>query len=371
MPYKLKLRQARIRLAHWEYWPFWAVYLPVYFYWAWLALKARSAFFFNTANPLITNGGFLMESKKEIYDFMPPSLYPKTVLIKKNQKAELWKSFRLSGLNFPAVAKPDIGMKGLGVAVVKDEAELQAYASYSNVDFLVQDFVAFENEVGIFYVRMPGESKGRITGIVGKAFLAIEGDGLSSMEELLWKNDRAVLQWQALQQQYGSGLKTVLPKGETFILVPYGNHARGAKFIDLSHQIDERLSAVVDKVAQSIPEFYYGRLDVRFQSWEELRQGTAFSIIELNGAGSEPTHIYDPQHSLFFAWKEITRHLNFLYCISRQNRKGQGLQYLSLKEGLAMLSANSRHVTLLKQQAKQTKLTTCPFPKCKTDTIRR
>jgi hypothetical protein len=36
---------------------------------------------------------------------------------------------------------------------------------------------------------------------------------------------------------------------------------------------------------------------------EELEQGINFSIVELNGAASEPTHIYDPKHSLFLHGK--------------------------------------------------------------------
>lgn len=345
----LKLRQASIRLRHWEYWPFGLVYFPVYFYWVWLMLKSRSAFFFNTANPLIKNGGFLMESKKEIYDFIPPLLYPKTVLIKKEERQQVTTKINAAALSFPLVAKPDIGMKGLGVAVVKNREELQAYSNQSRVDFLVQDFIPYENEVGIFYVRMPNESKGKITGIVGKKFLSVEGNGISTIEELLLKNKRALLQWQALKEAYGATLQNVLKPGETFTLVPYGNHARGAKFIDLSHIIDEGLSVVIDNIAQTVPEFYYGRLDVRFHSWEELREGKAFSIIELNGAGSEPTHIYDPRHSIFFAWKEIIRHLNLLYRISKQNKQRQRLSYMTFRDGMAMLRANKHHVALLTQ----------------------
>jgi hypothetical protein len=45
--------------------------------------------------------------------------------------------------------------------------------------------------------------------------------------------------------------------------------------------------------------FYFGRLDVMYNTVEELEQGINFSIVELNGAASEPTHIYDPKHSLF------------------------------------------------------------------------
>ena len=77
-----------IRLLHWEYWPFHVVYGPVYLYWLWLCVRARSFFFFNTANPSITNGGFLMESKKAIYDLIPQQYYPKTLLVKAGTNIE-------------------------------------------------------------------------------------------------------------------------------------------------------------------------------------------------------------------------------------------------------------------------------------------
>src|SRR5215210_7774096 len=69
-----------IRLFHWEYWPFHVVYAVIYPYWFWLCLKARSLFFFSAANPSLENGGFLMESKKSIYDLIPKQFYPRTRL---------------------------------------------------------------------------------------------------------------------------------------------------------------------------------------------------------------------------------------------------------------------------------------------------
>ena len=84
-------------------------------------------------------------------------------------------------------------------------------------------------------------------------------------------------------------------------MVPYGNHSRGSKFIDLSNLIDEQLSSTINLICLSIPDFYYGRLDIKFKDWEDLKNGKNFSIIEVNGAGSEPTHIYDPKHSIFYA----------------------------------------------------------------------
>ena len=152
-----------------------------------------------------------------------------------------------------------------------------------------------------------------------------------------------------MDKLYGEKLNDVLAAGEIKELVPYGNHARGAKFIDDSHLIDQKLTETIDNICQHIDGFYYGRLDVRFRSWEDLREGRNFSIIELNGAGSEPTHIYDPRHNLFFAWKEIIRHWIILWKISRLNHK-KGIPYLTTKEGWKMLKDNKAFDKTLAEQ---------------------
>ena len=103
----------------------------------------------------------------------------------------------------------------------------------------------------------------------------------------------------------------------------------------------------MDHICRQVPGFYYGRLDIRYQSWEDLKQGENFSIIELNGAGSEPTHMYDPRHSIFFAWKEIIRHLNILARISRINHRLLKKPYMNFTEGLKMLRANKQYVKLI------------------------
>ena len=58
------------------------------------------------------------------------------------------------------------------------------------MDFLIQEFIAYPEEVGIFYCRIPGESDGFITGIVAKEFLIIKGDGASAITELVMKDPR-------------------------------------------------------------------------------------------------------------------------------------------------------------------------------------
>jgi hypothetical protein len=137
----------------------------------------------------------------------------------------------------------------------------------------------------------------------------------------------------ALQLEYGEKLLDVLAKGEKLNLVPYGNHARGAKFIDGSHWVTSKLTDTINEICLQIPEFYFGRLDIMYKSWEELEKGKNFSVVELNGAASEPTHIYDPKHSLFFAWKELAKHITYMFEISVLNHK-KGIPYLTHKEGM-------------------------------------
>ncbi len=337
------------KLTHWEYWSFDIVYIPMYFVWFWYAAKARSFFFFNAANPTIKNAGFLMESKKEIYDIIPQKYIPKTLFFKAGTAAdEILRAVESSGITLPCIAKPDIGGKGRGVEKIFAFADVATYAAKINMDFLVQEFIDYPQEVGIFYCRMPDEAGGFITGIVSKEFLIVKGDGISTLTQLIEKDPRYHLQLPALQKIYGEGLDEVLQKGELKNLVPYGNHARGAKFIDVSHWADAAFTKHFDEVCKQIPGFYFGRLDIMYSNFEDLKAGRNFCIIELNGAGSEPTHIYDPAHSLFFAWKEIARHFKLLCNISISNHK-KGHKYLTVKEGMQMFKENKAVVKNLKQ----------------------
>ena len=68
-----------IRLVHWEYWNFHIIYLPLYPVFILFCLRARSFFFFAAANPSITNGGYLGESKKDLYNLLPADFQPHTL----------------------------------------------------------------------------------------------------------------------------------------------------------------------------------------------------------------------------------------------------------------------------------------------------
>lgn len=337
-----------IRLFNWEYWPFNVVYMPVYLYWLWLSVRARSFFFFSTSNPTIKNAGFLLESKTDIYKLIPTEFYPATLFFKAGSKAaDAIAGIRSKGISYPLICKPDVGMQGKAVKKIESEEELKNYIQGSTFDFLVQEFIDYEQEVGIFYYRYPGNENGIVSGIVQKKFLAVTGDGSSTIEALLKQDKRFILQLETLRNSPGINLDEVPVKGHEHILVPYGNHVRGAMFLDASHLIDEGLTNAINSFCKKIDGFYFGRLDIRFSNWDDLREGKNFSIIELNGAGSEPTHIYDPRHSIFFAWKEIIRHLNILSRISRMNHQQLNLSYMNTASGVQMFKDNKLHIKML------------------------
>jgi hypothetical protein len=340
---RLLTRPFFIRLLHWEFWSFSAVYACIYPLWILLAIRAKSFFFFSAANPKIKNGGFLCESKKDIHTIMAPHLYPRTIHFNAHTDAcTVIEQLKQNNFTFPLIGKPDTGGRGRGVKLIEKEADCIAYVNSSPVDFHIQQFIPYKNEVGIFYYRLPGELNGHVSGIVRKEFLTVTGDGISTIRELLMRDKRSLLQMDSLNKIYGDYLHSVLPSGTQKVLVPYGNHARGATFLDDTHLSDQRLVAVINNICKDIDEFYFGRLDIKFDNWEDFIDGKNFYVIEVNGAGAEPTHIYDPRHSVFFAWKEIVRHWFILNTISIMNHR-KGARYLTIKEGLNMFREDKEH----------------------------
>lgn len=283
-----------------------------------------------------------MESKKEIYDLIPSEYYPKTLLIEPTETLEVvQEKIKEADIEFPLIAKPDIGLRGTAVKKIHNAEELAAYFSKANFNVLIQSLIPYENEIGLFYVKLPNQP-GKITGIVAKEFMILTGNGKNTIRELLHEDKRYLLQLEVLEEEYKDKLNTILSEGETINLVPYGNHCRGTKFVDASHEITPEMIESFNTICNQIEGFYFGRMDIMYHSYEDLAQGKNFQIVEINGAISEPTHMYDPKHSLWFGWKELTRHFHYMYVISKHNRKN-GANYLTFKEGVREFKKHQKY----------------------------
>jgi hypothetical protein len=333
---KLLRRPFFIRLFHWEFWPFLAVYAWVFPYWGWVALRCRSLFFFNAVNPSIENGGLLNESKKDIHAILPPDLYPRTEHFTADAGPDtVLARIEASRLRYPLIGKPDIGGKGRGIRKLHDKNELADYARRAVMDFHIQEFVPYGKEVGIFYYRYPGELRGKVSGIVRKEFLQVKGDGRRTIRELMQADMRGIMYLEKVERSIGETLDSIPGSDSVVVVSPVGNHARGALFLDESALADEMLERRMDSIADRIPGFHFGRLDIRYRDWEVFKRGEDFVMIEVNGAGAEPTHMYDPSHSIFFAWKEIVRHWRIMGRISRINHRN-GVPYLKFRQGVGV-----------------------------------
>lgn len=330
------------KLTNWEYWPYQVVYLPVYFQYLFYAVRTQSFFYFNASNPTFKNGGFFLESKKEIYDLIPTEYYPKTILIQSSEALNVIISkIKTENIQLPFIAKPNIGLRGTAVKKINTVDELENYIKKANFEILIQDLIPYENEIGLFYVKLPNQP-GKITGIVAKEFMILTGNGKNTLRELIQQDLRYLFQLETLEEEYKEQLETVLEIGEVINLVPYGNHCRGTKFVDASFEITSKMTESFNEICQQIDGFHYGRMDIMYKSFEDLAQGKHFQIVEINGAISEPTHMYDPKHSLLFGWKELTRHFHYMYLISKHNKKN-GAKYLTFKEGIQEFKNHHKH----------------------------
>jgi len=327
-----KARLFWIKLRNWEYWPTLAFYWPMCIYGPLLALRYRYPCFFSAANPGMYISGLGLESKYETLQSIPIQARPRSIRIKRGTSDEmLWQALEQEGLRFPLVAKPDIGFRGLLVAVTDTFEALAAHLRAFPVDFIVQEFLDFPEEVGVFYVRFPGADKGRVVSLTLKQFLGVSGDGQSSVRALIEKDSRAWIQ--VLSAGLGhlppASLESVPEEGSAVRLSSIGNHSRGTRFINGSAHIDEALHRTFDELSRGIPGFYYGRFDVKCESLAALKQGKNFKIIELNGIGAEPTQIYDQSSGTYLgALATIMRYWTVVARISAANHDA-GAPYIS------------------------------------------
>lgn len=320
-------------LSFFEFWPMWAFYPPVMAYAAWLMLRHRGALLPTVANPSFPGGGFVGESKAEILalvvrhasDWVAPFVTIDRPLQARDIEAETdaaLATLHQAGLALPVVAKPDLGCRGAGVKLVKSRSDLLAYltAFPFGARLLLQRLVPFEGEAGVFYVRRPGERHGRIVSITLKYFPHVVGDGRHTLRELILADARAGRLSHLYFRRHLATLDSVPAAGTAIRLAFAGSHSRGAIFRNGTHLVTPRMEARFDAIAQALPEFHFGRFDVRFESFEQMQQGHGFTIVEVNGAGAESTHIWDRRTGLLQAWRDLMRQYRWLFEIGAANR---------------------------------------------------
>jgi hypothetical protein len=308
------------KYTQYEYWPMWLFYLPVLPYWLYLAAKHRSLTYFTVANPGIDLGGFFGESKSDILKLIHPHYLPKAIIVDKLSADATIALLLINNMNYPLIAKPDVGERGNDVCKINNETELKQYHTTTLLKYILQEFVSYDIELGILYSRLPNDSNGRVTSVTLKEFLTVTGNGTLTIKQLMQQSVRARFQIKRLSLSMGKAINEVLPKGTIKLLEPIGNHCRGTRFINANYLINDELNAVFDKISIPITGFNYGRFDLKVKSIADLYAGNTIKIMELNGASSEPGHIYDAsQVTLLMAYKDLCKHWKRLANVSLQH----------------------------------------------------
>jgi hypothetical protein len=283
-----------------------------------------------------------------MYDQLPPDLYPRTIYIRHDLPfVEVKKLVEEAGFTFPFIVKPDVGMKGILFRKIDSEEQLQKYHEHIPVEYIVQDLVDLPVEVSVFYYRHPAQQKGTVSGFIHKELLQVVGDGSSTLQQLVEKHPRAKFRLEEMKHRHGHRFDRIIPDKEIFFLSYAGNHNRGAQFTNLHNEINEKMHEVFDELSHKT-SFFYGRYDIKTTSIEDLKQGKNFSILEFNGCGAEPNHIYDCGMPLWKAYGTLLTHWKALYRISRYNHKN-GTPYWSYKRGREFLKESNKHFKLLEQ----------------------
>jgi hypothetical protein len=194
-------------------------------------------------------------------------------------------------LDLPVVLKPNVGQRGAGVVVARTQEELARYLESAATDTILQQYVPGV-EFGVFYYRRPSAARGRIVSITEKQLPAVVGDGRRSLERLILEDRRALGMARFHLRRHPAALADVPLAGTRVSLGDCGSHCRGATFLEGSQLL-----------TPSVADFTAGR----------------FTIIELNGVTSEPTHIYDPRVAVTDAYRALFEQWRLAFEIGSEN----------------------------------------------------
>lgn len=291
-----------------EFWPPWLFYIPVVAYYALLSLKYMSIKLPLYCNPRIRHGGLIGESKWNLYKYIPEGPYRlATFLIpfSENNIHEIENLLHTQKISYPFILKPDVGQRGYGVRVIHSAEEFKDYMSTAHFDVLVQEFCDWRHEAGIYYYRFINEKRGHLFSITDKFFPYVTGDGKTQLGDLILKDKRARIIANTYFERFQGRLDSVPQLNEKIYISTCGNHCQGAIFLNGEKLKSEALLNTIESIVNNYPDFHVGRFDVRYLSPEQLKNGLDFKIVELNGAGSEATHIWDPKTTLAEAYATL------------------------------------------------------------------
>lgn len=297
-----------------------------------LSIRHLSLTLPTAADPALEAGGLWGESKAQGLSLFGPGaagfLAPCVEFRREATDTEeaLGKALEVlstAGIDFPIVAKPDRGYQGWGVRALRDAEDLRDYLDKVSpgVEMLLQKMIAYGGETGIFYVRNPGESRGRICSMALTYAPHVFGDGRRTLAELVEADGVLRKNAPVYRERNAASWEAVVPEGEVFVLTNARSARLGAVYRDSTDLVTPALEDAIEAIAREVPEFHFGRFDIRFRSLEELWEGRGFIVVELNGAGAEMLHLWDGRKGLIDAYRTLWWQYRTLFSIASAMRR--------------------------------------------------
>ncbi|TVR08396.1 MAG: ATP-grasp domain-containing protein [Salinarimonadaceae bacterium] len=320
-----------------------AFYVAPALMWCALALRHGGPTVPTAANPAMEAGGLWGESKSQCLSLFGPLarkwLAPWIVVERRHgdafddaRVAEVCAALAQAGVAFPLVTKPDRGYQGWGVKLAHSPADLAEYlaALPQGAGLMLQAYVAYQGEAGVFYVRRPGEARGRIASMALTYAPHVLGDGRRTLSALV--GDDCVLRKSAeiFAARHGAEWDSVPEAGRIVPLTETRAARVGAVYRDAISLVTPALEERIDAIARDIEGFHFGRFDLRFDTLERFLEGEDLLILELNGAGAEMLHIWDGAKTLRQAYASLWRQYSYLFEIAAENIRN-GVRPLGLR----------------------------------------
>ncbi len=236
-----------------EFAPVWRVYWPLFIEGVVQLFKYRSFKTILAVNPSIYMSGLVGEKKSDIDHLIKknaPQNHLQSIKLESNDFKSAKVQVEKNNIRMPFILKPDHGLRGHRVRLVRDMAEFQACCESAEDDCVIQKFTNEKSEWGIFYIRKPGEEKGKIFSITEKVLPFVVGDGESSLYQLVKKDPMLLWRFDYVFDALELSPFYVPQKDEKVLLVFRGSHSKGCYFFDR-----EIVSAEVEKFVEVMNRF--------------------------------------------------------------------------------------------------------------------
>jgi hypothetical protein len=320
--------QTGVRPGTLERLPKWLNLVPMVAQWLGLALLHRSLTLPSCANPGITAGGLVGEGKMEYLAHMGGHARAATANTTSvdfsgpEALANAESAMVRQGLAYPLAVKPDLGWCGFGVRRINDREALARYVAAfpSDERLVLQEWLDADGEAGLFYLRWPGATSGELIGVLLRQFPRVVGDGVHSVAQLMALDMRACRLGRDQASEPCCDVRRVPTRGEVVRIASVSSTRVGGAYEDGTPHSTPELQRAVDAIARDMGAFHAGRFDVKYENLAALKAGR-FRIIEVNGAGAEAVHAWDPRFSLMQAYGIVFAKQRRLFAIGSEMRR--------------------------------------------------